>query len=156
MQHPSELNAAKGTVRLLQLVLPQTTVYIGECENDFSELRDRALQHPNDWALLYPRDNSVNIDSRSDNPPKNLIAIDGTWKKAYRLLQMNRWLSAISAVTFPKESQSRYRIRKAPIDNSFSTLESVAMALQTLEGLSSARFLEALEARMRAFEVHKV
>ncbi|XOV78809.1 MAG: tRNA-uridine aminocarboxypropyltransferase [Aestuariibacter sp.] len=152
LQHSSEVKAAKGTVRLLQLILPDTQVYVGETPDDFKIVKEQVTKNTDSWALLYPNDDAVLASAISTQNIQNLIAIDGTWKKAYRILQLNTWLQDITAVSFSGDIQSRYRIRKAKIPNSFSTLESVGLCLHELEGTPLSAFEKVLEARMKTFE----
>lgn len=152
LQHPSEVKAAKGTVRLLKLILPDTQVYVGETPEDFKIVKAQVKKSTDSWALLYPGDDAVIASAVSAQNIKNLIAIDGTWKKAYRILQLNSWLQDITTVSFSGVIQSRYRIRKTRISNSFSTLESVGLCLHELEGTPLTAFDNLLEARMNTFE----
>jgi DTW domain-containing protein YfiP len=63
----------------------------------------------------------------------NIILLDGTWRKAYRMLQLNPWLLDLPSLHLSFEGQSQYTIRKSSRPDSLSTLEAAAYTLQALE-----------------------
>ena len=134
LQHPSEANHAKNTARLINLCLPETLVYCGETEQDFAELKAMTLKQPQDFALFYPNDQSAKFEARLQNsqplPFKQLIFIDATWRKAYKMWKLNPWLANIQSFQFESPQQGKYLVRKAPDPQSLSTLEAVAYALE--------------------------
>lgn len=133
MQHPSEVNHAKNTVRLMQLVIPQMQVFIGETVEDFIELQAYLAQATKPIYVVYPSDNSVSVSQV--NPANNaiIILIDGTWRKAYKMLQFNPWLLDYPAIHLEVEHASNYIIRKAKRPDSLSTLEATALLLSSLD-----------------------
>ncbi|BBM65251.1 hypothetical protein VYA_08010 [Vibrio alfacsensis] len=62
-----------------------------------------------------------------------LILLDGTWKKAYKMWQLSTNLHGIPTVKLPEDLQGHYTIRKAPSENSLSTVEAGYYALSLLE-----------------------
>ncbi|TMP39213.1 DTW domain-containing protein, partial [Pseudoalteromonas sp. S1650] len=65
----------------------------------------------------------------------HLSVIDGTWKKAYKMLQLTPSLRAFQTVSFQHIPQNKYVIRKAPRAVSLSSLEGVAHRLKLIDGL---------------------
>ncbi len=159
MQHPSEVGQSKNTVHLLGLVLPAMRRYVGESAADFAALRQElALQH---CYLVYPSEHSKSAEQLSvelastgiiaanlasanlvnqagDEKPAaqaliSIILLDGTWRKAYRMLQLNPWLLTLPSLHLNFEGQSQYRIRKSSRSDSLSTLEAAAYTLKALE-----------------------
>lgn len=132
LQHPSEVKNAKNTARLAQLCFANCEVYIGETEDDFSQLRNTLNAHS---ALLYPSDDAIllNENNAANHHISQLILIDGTWKKAHKILQLNPWLTQLPAVSFATLPKNQYHIRKAPRADSLSTLEAAAFGLAQLE-----------------------
>ena len=63
----------------------------------------------------------------------NLVLIDGTWRKALKMIKLNPWLQQFQSVHLGDNYQGRYRIRKAKRPDSLSTLEATAYALSQLE-----------------------
>ncbi|MEF1187103.1 DTW domain-containing protein, partial [Vibrio sinaloensis] len=62
-----------------------------------------------------------------------IILLDGTWKKAYKMWQLSSNLQTLPLIRLPENLQGNYRIRKAPSDNSLSTVEAGYHILQLLE-----------------------
>ncbi|NGZ93184.1 DTW domain-containing protein [Vibrio aestuarianus subsp. cardii] len=62
-----------------------------------------------------------------------IILLDGTWKKAYKMWQLSGNLHALPSVHLPKDLVGNYRIRKAPSENSLSTVEAGYHILSLLE-----------------------
>lgn len=153
LQHPSEVDAAKSTVKLLKLVLPEIQVHVGETEQDFQEIIKEVQQQPKEWAVIYPSDTSVAVDRLDAKKlPTRLIAIDGTWRKALRIIKQNEWLAELSHVTLPAGYQNQYHIRKTDISHSVSTLEAVALCLHHVDGQSMNPYLAILQARVQTFQ----
>jgi len=135
LQHPSEEHRPMGTARILSLSLKNSVTIVGE---DFSDnerlnalLADEQYQH----VILYPSEHSVPVESVT-RPDKKLrvILLDGTWKKAFKMWQVSSNLHALSTVHLPKDLKGNYRIRKAPSENSLSTVEAGYHLLNLLEG----------------------
>ena len=135
LQDPSEVGHAKNSVRLMELVIPETQVYVGETPEDFSVLRQYLTNSDKPVYLVYPSDESELAGSNSLGEEVILLLLDGTWRKAYKLLQLNPWLEDFPALHLELESASNYTIRKASRSDSLSTLEASAMMLKAIEPL---------------------
>lgn len=81
-----------------------------------------------------------------DIEPSNFLLLDGSWKKAYKILQLNPWLSHLPALHFAAAEKTRYKIRKAQRNDSLSTLESVAWCLENLDEVDTAPLYHTFEA----------
>ncbi|MCR9931036.1 MULTISPECIES: tRNA-uridine aminocarboxypropyltransferase [Vibrio diabolicus subgroup] len=138
LQHTSEEHRPLGTARILNLSLDNCICLIGE---DFSGddvlnhlLADESYQH----FVLYPSEQSrciseINQASCSVSKKIRLILLDGTWKKAYKMWQLSSNLHPLPTVQLPKQLQGHYTIRKAPSENSLSTVEAGYHSLRLLE-----------------------
>lgn len=138
LQHRSEAHRPLGTARILKLSLENCTCLIGE---NFSEdetlnslLADNNYQH---W-ILYPSEHSVCLSELAEDKSAHqtkirLILLDGTWKKAYKMWQLSSNLHSLPTVKLPENLQGSYTIRKAPTENSLSTVEAGFHALSILE-----------------------
>ena len=146
MQHPSEQKMAKNTARLVTLCAANTNIWPGEVQSDFIELQLQLNKEKRCIFVVYPNDNSQAIEplfmqekesAKINNTCKGvrLIFLDGTWKKAYKLWQLNPWLQAFPSVHFTAVS-SQYIIRKAPSGHCLSTLEAIAYCLQGFEHMN--------------------
>lgn len=150
LQHPSEQHHAKNTARLLALGLHQCQIICGENADDFSLLRQQVLATPREWAVLYPAEKSRQLDADTAGMSviKHLLLLDGTWKKTYKLWQLNCWLHTLPCWQLKVDNPGIYQ-RKAKWAGSLSTLECAAFALNKLEGLSIKPLLDLLQHRQQ-------
>ncbi|WP_165725344.1 tRNA-uridine aminocarboxypropyltransferase [Pseudoalteromonas sp. SA25] len=146
LQHPSEEKIAKNTAKLLNLCLTDCQIVKGENNDDFSILKSLPVSST---VLLYPNEHAVNLDDSAEQSNiKNithLIVVDGTWKKAYKILQLTTLLNQFKTVSFKQLPKNRYAIRKAPRADSLSTLEAVAHSLFLIEQLSPTPLYNVLD-----------
>lgn len=131
LQHPSELKQPLATVPLLQRCLSPCEVWVGE---DFtgSDLQADVLADPSSVRLLFPDEGGTPAPSGPGGEVKILLAIDGTWRKARKILHLNPWLLGLPRMSLQPEQASRYRIRQSSIGGSLATLEAVSFALHAL------------------------
>ncbi len=147
LQDPSEVGHAKNSVRLLSLVISETRVLVGEESADFEWLRQYLDASTKPIYLVYPSDRSKNAEEEQFDDEVILLLLDGTWKKVYKLLQLNPWLLQYPSLHLNLLLGSNYIIRKASRSDSLSTLEAAAMVLKTIEPeLSVAPLTRALSA----------
>ncbi len=125
-QHPGEQGHAKGTVPLLHDSLQHCTVIVAE----ILPAAQLPCRHP---LLLFPGPSTRNNPSPAPHTPADgLLVIDGTWRKARKILHLNPWLLALPRLSLPPQLPSLYRIRQAEKDGQLSTLEAVCHALDSL------------------------
>ncbi len=113
LQHPSEVEHAKNSVRLLQLAVPSTRVVVGETEADFAELRAELTRNSMPTFLLYPSDESQLLQAAESSEAVRLILLDGTWRKTLKMYRLNPWLQALPQKHLSLAAPTAYRIRKA-------------------------------------------
>jgi DTW domain-containing protein len=163
LQHPMEVDNAKGSARLLHLSLPHSRIVVGEA------FEEAALQTwltapwtagapptPQQALLLYP-DSPTGDAISLPKPPAlhpaalhdpshlRLIVLDGTWRKSRKILYCNPLLQYLPRLALHNTPPSRYRIRAAHKPDQLSTLEATCAALGQLQG-SAAPFLPLLTA----------
>lgn len=133
LQDPAEVGHAKNSVHLLRLVVPTTQVVVGETPADFAQLREYLQQLTKPVYLVYPSDSS--LDAAHVEWPEEvvLLFVDGTWRKSYKLLQLNPWLLEFPSVQLSVAQSSNYTIRKSKRSDSLSTIEAAAMVLQKVD-----------------------
>ncbi len=139
LQHPKEARQAKGTARLLRLSLQHCDCRVGEVFDAAVLGFAGSLQT---W-LLYPAapDTATNAPTSATASPSphpnpthcRLLLLDGTWRQARHLLQVNPWLLALPRWPLLAPPPSRYRIRQAQRPEQRSTLEAACLALAMLE-----------------------
>lgn len=133
-QHLKEAKHAKNTVRLLRLALPQIEVVTLASANTLSDWM--ASITPNNWRLIYPAPSSTALELESnckDTPVEGFILIDATWRKALSIYESNPCLADLPVRHFAQVPQGYYSIRKSSKENSLSTLEACAYAIECIE-----------------------
>lgn len=156
-QHPSEQKQVKSTVPLLLSCLQNQAAWVGEKIGDAQPLAGTTvslqqwLANPKTTYLLYPAVGDEQIDvvnAQQVGVAKQAIQVlvlDGTWRKTYKLLQLNPELQALPRIAITPQQASQYKIRKQKNAKSLSTIEAVAQLLtefgaepQTAEQLNNA------------------
>ncbi len=169
LQHPSEQKAAKNTARLVALCMPQCRILVGERACDFTALQAQLTTETRPIAVLYPGAGSQPLEAfikthTTDHPDDRLpvqatpiavrfLFLDGTWKKAYKLWQLNPWLQQYPLVSIDATA-SQYHIRKAPKAHYLSTLEAIAICLQKAEHCNVQPLYDCLHQMQLSFSQH--
>jgi DTW domain-containing protein len=144
LQHPMEVDNAKGSARLLHLSVAGSVMATGE---DFApaELQRLLADGGRVPLLLYPElpgERALGIaapppfDRALFGPPSRLllVVLDGTWRKSRKMLYQNPLLHALPRLPLTQMPASQYLIRKAHAPDQLSTLEASCHALALLEG----------------------
>ncbi|WP_372651429.1 tRNA-uridine aminocarboxypropyltransferase [Halobacteriovorax sp.] len=141
LRHPSEIKSLKGTAQLLLLSLSNIRLFDGE---EFNQV-DIILPNVEN-ILVFPSENSIRLkdfaNKQETDNKKHFIFIDGTWKKAYKILQLNTYLKDITHMCLELESDSPYAEVRKQKSGGLSTLEAVVMTLKEFEGDELYRPLE--------------
>lgn len=164
LQHPLEVNEAKGTARLLHLCLAHSQLEIGE-QFDPAQLQSWLEQRWQQDAaaprsvLLYPEaahDPALPLSPAPPLPAEwlqtparlRLVVIDGTWRKSRKMLYLNPLLQQLPRLPLRDLPASRYAIRRAHRPGQLSTLEATCCALAQLEtgNAVTASLLQAMDA----------
>lgn len=144
LQHPMEVNNAKGSARLLHLSVAGSVMASGETfdESVLAALLAAGGRTP---ILLYPHMPGERELGMAPPPPFDvraqvdpakllLVVLDGTWRKSRKMLYQNRLLQALPRLPLTQMPASHYLIRKAHAPDQLSTLEATCYALEQLEG----------------------
>jgi DTW domain-containing protein YfiP len=163
LQDKNELKNAKNTARLLALSLSNIEMIQSDDTKQMQALGALCINEPSSIALVFPSNNSKGFEtefqhkskglSNTNQTIRNLLFIDGTWRKAKRLYLSHEWLQNIPSFHFEQELQGKYRIRKTSIDNGLSTVEAVAYALAKTEDVSVKPLYEVFE-KMQSYWPH--
>ena len=166
IQHPLELTHPKGSGRLLQLSLQQSSLISGETfdENDlraalFADDAEAALA---ETVLLYPDTSLDQSEDAVQEPlhfwpddcrPQRLVVIDATWRKSRKILYANPLLQKLPRLSLTDVETGSYRIRKAHREGQLSTLEASVLALSRWDGAAAyAPLLSAFSGLMQDYE----
>jgi DTW domain-containing protein len=115
-------------------VLSRSTLVVG-VDLDGRETVRRALADPAaPPILLWPGPGARDLARDPPAGPVTLVAVDGTWHLAKKLLKLNPGLAALPRYAIAPEQPSGYRIRREPSAECLSTIEALAQALGCLEG----------------------
>ncbi|UAW97462.1 DTW domain-containing protein [Halopseudomonas nanhaiensis] len=133
IQHPSERHHALNTARLLAAGLVNAELHVVERICEDSPLHTRLIDSARCTRLLFPGPSASALIQVDDPRPHQLVLLDGTWRKARKLLHLNPVLRALQQVALPTGVASRYRLRKAPVPGALSTIEAGVAALEVLE-----------------------
>lgn len=163
LQHPLEVNNAKGSARLLCLSLAHSKLVIGEVfeSSDLQALlrAPRGQLGVGDQekvpVLLYPptpHDTALPLAARppdrdllKDPAQLRLVVLDGTWRKSRKMLYLNPALQALPRLSLRDTPAAYHQIRKAHHPDQLATLEATCAALAQLEN-SGARLAPLLDA----------
>lgn len=155
LQHPQEQDRVLGTARLIAATLADAKVVIGLSWRNLAH----AVKEPaeaKDWGVLYLGSTHakgpaplVAVDRKGEPLAdqavglaglKGLIALDGNWAQAKALWWRNPWLTKLRRFVVVPDGPSLYGdLRREARPDAVSTLEAVALALQTLEGDAAVR-----------------
>ncbi|MDN3610482.1 tRNA-uridine aminocarboxypropyltransferase [Vibrio ostreicida] len=137
LQHPTETNRPMGTARILTLSLPNSHLFKGECFSEHTAFNDLLADNRYQHFVLYPGQSSTSYDQVAKHVATQkkvrIILLDGTWKKAYKIWQLSDNLRNLPLIHLPENIDGNYRIRKAPNDNSVSTVEAGYHILSLLQ-----------------------
>lgn len=157
LQHPSESKHPLNTVRIMKKSFKELTVMVGEDFSNDLKLNTLLCDPKNECALLYPKEDAIVLDSDvSEREFTHLILLDGTWRKAKKIFLLSKNLQNLPAIKLAPITTSNYRIRKAPSDQSLSTLEACTEALRYLEpNLDTTAAINSFE-KMVDFQIKKM
>ena len=129
LQDPKEAKHALSSAPIIEKSLINCQRVIGE------QFEPAQLLGP-DWQdtalLLFPSEQASDIKPGMDINNKTLIVLDGTWKKAARLMHLNPWLSEIAHIRIAAQNESQYKIRKSPRSDGLSSIEATVAVLNSL------------------------
>ena len=140
LQHPLEVQQAKGSGRLLHLSLEHSRMVVGEqFEQDVLEQLLFGVWNVGEGAiqtlLLYPETPAATAVSLATELAqlRRLVVLDATWRKSRKMLHLNPVLQQLPRLSLQDPPASHYRIRKAHRPEQLSTLEATCYALAQLE-----------------------
>lgn len=133
VQHPRETGHAKGTARILEQCLQRFQRVCGETPEALARQGFRPERADGELALLFPGPGSQALEPSLPLPYRHWVLLDGTWRKAARLLHLNPGLSALPRFHFAEPPPSAYTVRKAPGPHHLATAEAAAHLLALTE-----------------------
>ncbi|WP_066964222.1 tRNA-uridine aminocarboxypropyltransferase [Microbulbifer sp. Q7] len=135
IQHPQEQKHPFNTGRMAHLCLDHSNLVVAESLSD-AALAELLKPHS---ALLYPslswlpEVSQVEPGTPQAQALEQLVVIDATWRKSKKMLHLHPVLQQLPRVSFEGALHSNYQVRHSSLENSLSTIESIAKAMQVLE-----------------------
>jgi DTW domain-containing protein YfiP len=161
LQHPEEAKKGIRTCQLLVPALKSVQVFVGTSfDSGGPSVPCSDACFP---VLLFPGEDAIPLDrpggperlAQLAGPDKRivLVAIDGTWRKAKAVYKGNRQLWTLPKVAMidPPPERIYHSLRAEPSVEMLSTLESVAVALELIEGVGDGALQAALTRPLRRF-----
>lgn len=134
LQHPRERRVAIGTARMAARCLRGAALVVGVRLDDDPRVAPLLADPQRPPVLLWPGPGARDLTREPPPGPVTLVAVDGTWHLAKRLLQSNPRLAALPRYGLSPAAPSAYRIRREPRAECLSTIEALSQALGVLEG----------------------
>lgn len=132
LQHPDEQRHALNTGRLAVLGLKQAELLVGE---RFAQLGSLLAAEARVF-LLFPGEQAQTPQPLAPGPEDAaplLIVLDGTWRKARKILHENPVLNSLPRLALEAGQPSTYRIRQTGEFAAVSTIEAIVRTLTALE-----------------------
>ena len=132
IQHMRERFHPFNTARILRRSLLNSRLVVDHVNRLEAELSQLNLS--NEVGLLYPGSGSILLEElESDERPKQLVILDGTWHHTKTLFRDIPQLQRLPKYRLAPTHPSRYGLRREPHVSFLSTLEATVAALRCLE-----------------------
>lgn len=149
VRHLRESYKSTGTLRIAALAVPSLSLL--EFSDDPEPTEKALVKHDLSGAwLLFPGDETAPARVPAPGEVKTLVLLDGTWRQTRKMVKKLPSLLALPRLALPEKAAPPVRLRESPSEDSRSTLEALADALELLEGAGAeltalhARYVEAV------------
>lgn len=140
IMHHKEKNLTSNTANLALLTLENARVHLRGLPGKVFEVGSIFLKDHNP-IYLYPLENSIPLtqefirELKSKDPrPLQLIAPDGSWRQARKVIDREKELQSIPCVSLRGLPPSKYLLRREHLSDGMATFEAIAHALTVIEG----------------------
>lgn len=127
LQHPHERRRYYSTAKLVTRAIRNSQLLPGIIFDP--EILQQATSGGTSY-VLYPGPRAVSCSEVTLKPEDTVIALDGTWNEAGKIMYRNPAIQQLACLSFNTTLVSQYRIRKQPKTGYLSTIESLAHLLQ--------------------------
>lgn len=140
--HPIEERRRIATGRMSHLCLKNSELIVGQDFTDnerVNEILDDVSLSP---IILYPGRNSINLTTSTSisarprlfKPGKTpvVFVVDGTWATARKMVRQSKNLTSLAKVCFTPPAPSRFRVRKQPHKECYSTIEAIHHTIELI------------------------
>ena len=145
--HPIEVARRIATGRMAHLCLKNSQLIIGHSYEQNQRVNSLIEDTQNQCVLLYPGPQSKNlslmtepekIEMRTSQQQLVIFVIDGTWNTARKTLFHSPNLKQLPRIEFKPDRPSRFKVRKQPRAECYSTIEAIHQTIDLL-GTSDQR-----------------
>lgn len=141
LMHPIERRRRIATGRMSYLSLQDSELMVGQEFAANSKLNS-ILENPGyNCLVLYPGMKAVDISQSSSDAKSALfvegkktviIVIDGTWATAKKMMNRSPNLKKLPRICFTPSQPSRFRVRKQPRPECYSTIEAIHHTIELI------------------------
>ncbi len=146
VMHHREVDKPTATGPLALLALSNSELFVHGLRESLLDLHH--LQSEGRRVLvLFPAEGARTLDQAiqdGDARPITLVVPDGSWRQAHRMPRRIPGLENVECVVLPAGPNSRWGIRKEPVEGGVATFEAIARAFGILESSAVQSKLEAL------------
>jgi DTW domain-containing protein YfiP len=157
--HPEESKRAIATGRMAHLTLRNSWLFEGVDFTQHREVGEILTDPAHSPLLLYPKRACPELgalpltERRALFAPGRvpvLVVLDGTWRQARKMHHVSGNLARLPAVQIDPPAPSAFLVRKQPRRICYSTIESIALALELFQlGESSPELLDPFHRMVR-------
>jgi DTW domain-containing protein YfiP len=160
--HPIEQKRRIATGRMSHLTLENSELIIGEDFTHNDRVSQLATSQRHHAVILYPGARSQCLSHLTSEERRQIVpndkaltvfVIDGTWATARKMVRKSLNLHHLPRVCFQPQAPSRFRVRKQPAPECFSTIEAIHQVIELMG--ESQGFVTALrqhDALLRVFD----
>lgn len=130
LQDPKEARHALSSAPILVKQVHTASLWVGEAFNPVEVI---GANWQEEAVVVFPSTQATGADAVIESTITTLILLDGTWKKAARLMHLNPWLQQLPCLALEPDQPSTYRIRKSPRADGLSTIEAAVQVLNSLQ-----------------------
>ncbi|WP_286718481.1 tRNA-uridine aminocarboxypropyltransferase [Thalassolituus sp. UBA2009] len=149
-QDPTEARHPLSTAPLLHKSIAGSRLLVADCLQPQDIF---AAGEQSTTALLYPFTHKPALAEDARIHIRQLLILDGTWRKVRRLLHLNPWLNDLPHIALTPQQPSGYAIRASQQRGGLSTIEAGVSALQWLDPLQD--YQPVLRVLNRMVEIQK-
>ncbi len=136
LMHPKEYRKTKnGTGHFTNKNLKNSKIFIGIDFSNHHEINKIINNKNNECFLLYPDKSSINLSKSKVETNKNIVIfiLDSTWPCSRKMLRLSTNLQSLQKLSFDNNISSNFLIKKQPMQNYLSTIESTLQILKLLK-----------------------
>lgn len=137
VMHQREWTKTTNTGHLALRSLERSQLFLWGEEGQAAPIPDEVVPPGGVGVVLAPSGLPLTPERVAEltaGPPLTLVATDGSWRQATKMLRRIPALAALTRVSLPVGAPSAYQLRAEPHPEGLATFEAITRALGLLEG----------------------